>query len=74
MSSTASTGQCFKVATALHAVLISGKSIKAVALNGSSGTVRYVISEMNPRVPSDPIIRWAMMSIGSVKYTKALRL
>jgi hypothetical protein len=51
---------------------MSGNSTSALALQGCSGTVRYVIPAMNPSVPSDPIMRWVRMSTGSSKSTNEL--
>ena len=73
-NSTASTASLARRVTARHAVARSSNRISAVALCGCSGTVRYVISLMKPSVPSDPIIRCARMSTGSVKSTSAFRL
>ena len=73
-SSTAATGALFNALTARQAASRSSKRMSALALSAYSGTVRYVISLKNPSVPSEPIMRCARMSIGSVKSTNALRL
>ena len=49
--------------------------MKAEALCGHSGTVLYVARETKPKVPSEPIMRCLMISIGlsTGKSTSALR-
>ena len=72
ISSTAETGPALRRVVARHALPMSGKIIRADALWACSSTVRYVISAMNPSVPSEPIIRCRRMSTGSSWSTKAL--
>ena len=73
-SSTAATGALFSRVTALQAVSSWSNRISALALWACSSTVRKVISLMKPSVPSEPIIRCARTSIGSLYSTSALRL
>ncbi len=72
-SSTAATGALFSTVTARHAVSRSSNRISALALSAYSGTVRYVISLRNPSVPSEPIIRCARTSIGSVEVDQRIQ-
>mmetsp|Transcript_11511 Transcript_11511/g.38038 ORF Transcript_11511/g.38038 Transcript_11511/m.38038 type:complete len:249 (+) Transcript_11511:1956-2702(+) len=65
-SSTASTVVSRRsTAAARHASRTSLNTMNALALNGWSTTVLYVACETNPRVPSLPIIKRLMISIGS---------
>lgn len=63
------------MASYLQAARTSGKTMKAEALLGHSGTVLYVARDTNPKVPSLPIMRCLMISIGlsTGKSTRAFR-
>ena len=74
INSTAETGVDFRQITALQACSISWKIISELALQGCSITVLKLISEIKPNVPSDPIIRCSIISNGSEKSIRALRL
>mmetsp|Transcript_21664 Transcript_21664/g.55165 ORF Transcript_21664/g.55165 Transcript_21664/m.55165 type:complete len:207 (+) Transcript_21664:2272-2892(+) len=74
-SSTASTAVSLRRMDApLQAARTSGNTMNADALCGHSGTVLYVACDTNPNVPSLPIIRCLMISMGlsSGKSTSAL--
>mmetsp|Transcript_2069 Transcript_2069/g.5539 ORF Transcript_2069/g.5539 Transcript_2069/m.5539 type:complete len:270 (-) Transcript_2069:760-1569(-) len=76
-SSTASTIVVLRSTDAAPAPSFTvGKTTKAEALLSYSGTVLMVACEMNPSVPSEPIISLLMISIGSLggKSTSAFRL
>ena len=55
---------------ASQADLVVGKSSSADAENGVMSAVLTVIEERNAKVPSEPTMRWAMMSNGSSYSTK----
>ena len=74
-SSTAATGALFSARDrAAGGLEIVEQDQRARLVARAPAPWRYVISLMKPSVPSEPIIRCARMSIGSVKSTSALRL
>ncbi|MOA04980.1 hypothetical protein D3C78_1245570 [compost metagenome] len=72
ISSTAATGALFRREVARQACSASRNTSRAEALWGYSGTVSSTTSAIKPRVPSEPIIRWVRISMGSSWSSRAL--
>ena len=73
ISSTVASPLSTRAGSAVIAADRESKTSSPVLTCGYTGTVRRVASAMNPRVPSEPIIRWARMSVAESKSVKEFR-